>query len=195
MGSAVRLLMITGLLTFAVASCDNDYPLPPTACDDWCFASQRANCQEDWPEKCVSGCEFESRFGSRCDEAWQSRYECYRSASTSDFFCSNGFSRIRQGLCDDEEQAWAYCAFPVPSRCGESCEAWRERCPDVELSSCWEDCARVPYACEATAVEFLDCASDEQPTCSAESVYDTPACDTERSELILCLQQMRPDSG
>jgi len=44
-------------LLCCVGACDTPYPLPPTACDDHCNATQRANCSDDDPAACVRDCE------------------------------------------------------------------------------------------------------------------------------------------
>jgi hypothetical protein len=157
------------------ASCDNGYPLPPTPCDDWCLVLQRAGCEEDWPEKCVSGCESELRASRGCEDEWQARYACYQQASDDDFFCGDELSRLRAGICDDEQEALWECSAPLASRCGKVCEMLAEACPDTELESCWESCVAVSSS-EDSAIAFLDCVRDEPLDCTAPLLYETSAC-------------------
>jgi hypothetical protein len=42
---AVLLSVVAGL----TGGCQNDYPLEPTACDDWCYATERGDCAPQDP--------------------------------------------------------------------------------------------------------------------------------------------------
>jgi hypothetical protein len=134
-----------------------DYPIAPTACDDWCLATQRAGCEEDYPEGCVSNCEERAigRRFPRCEPEWLELTACYRRSPDADFLCVEEESRPRP-VCIDERVALTACAFPLRGQCLAAC--LREA----------RDCGRPELACEAR------CRS--QP----------PGCDEQQRALYVC---------
>jgi hypothetical protein len=152
------LLLAASSLGLAHLRCEGgDYPIAPTACDDWCLVTQRAGCEEDYPEGCVSNCEERSlgRRFPRCEPEWLTLTECYRHAPDAAFLCVEDESRPAP-ICIDERVALTACAFPLRGRCLEVC--LREA----------RDCGRPTLACEAR------CRS--QP----------PGCDDQQRALFAC---------
>jgi hypothetical protein len=128
--ASVPLLLLAGLVA---SGCDSPYPLAPTACDDWCLATQRASCEDDYPEGCVSNCEDRSigrRFPS-CEAPWQTLTQCYLAAADSDFQCIDDESRPRP-ICIDERVAYGACASPLRGSCLQVCFRQAVECAQTE---------------------------------------------------------------
>ncbi len=55
-GLKMSALVVLGL-PGATSGCQGDYPIAPTACDEWCNASIEGDCFDYDPAACVASCE------------------------------------------------------------------------------------------------------------------------------------------
>jgi len=118
-------------LSFAVAccalsasfSCEDDYPLEPTFCDDWCHATLRAACGEE-PENCVRDCEL-TKASEDCFGSQRRLLACYEEARDSDFVCAGtGFdreTRVKPDVCQTQRDALYECEAPGIGTCLALC--------------------------------------------------------------------------
>lgn len=140
-----------------LVGCDSTYTEPPTRCDDWCLATQRANCADDWPQQCVTKCEF---FGpgrySQCLPAWEALLDCYAATNDAMFQCVGATSQPRPGVCQRERSRYERCAQPVIGGCLESCSARAHACTGFDETGCISGCGEVPTDC-LEAVPYFDC--------------------------------------
>ena len=62
-----------------LGGCQDEYPLEPTRCDDWCRVEERVTCNDLAPAECVSQCE--GQFGIRehpeCTAQFDTALACY----------------------------------------------------------------------------------------------------------------------
>jgi hypothetical protein len=152
-----------------LCSCDPAYPIAPTACDDWCFATQRAGCEEDYPEGCVSECEDSSagRTYPECEARWLELIDCYRTASNADFHCVDDASRPRP-ICRQERAALAECISPVAGRsCMASCLREVAECGPPERD-CEGDCETPTAGCEHEDRALYECRLTVPVLCEGE---------------------------
>lgn len=183
--SFVVILGFAALSLLAIAGCEGEYSLAPTACDDYCFAKQRADCEEDWPDECVEQCEI-SGSPSRapeCAAEFDAMLACYQSLDDGDFECVYELSEPRPGLCEDETLAHEFCLGPVYYRCLTLCETKVEHCEGFELRTCMPGCTNIPYWCESIAVARLDCELLDELACPV-----SPSCTEISNELSDCLR-------
>jgi len=183
-------LIAAGLGVWLLRCDAGDYPIAPTACDDWCLVTQRANCEEDYPEGCVSRCEDRSlgRRFPRCEPEWLELTECYRRVPDSDFLCVEEESRPGP-ICIDERVALTACAFPLRGDCLAVCLREARDCGRPELAcdarcrlqppGC-DDEQRALYACQLA--QPVDCQAPETDT---RDVSEIP-CITEIGALLEC---------
>ncbi|HEY6559244.1 MAG TPA: hypothetical protein VI072_18295, partial [Polyangiaceae bacterium] len=136
--------------------CDaDDYPLPPTFCDDWCRVIRRVPCDEE-PENCVRTCE-RSRGPAQCQQAYRVLLGCYAGTPASEFSCSDeGFNEVarpNEHICRTERDTLIECAYPNVRACLDVCRTLedahqqdasagssRVRCPSRDVpcdSLCW----------------------------------------------------------
>ncbi|HTV24679.1 MAG TPA: hypothetical protein VMG12_38570 [Polyangiaceae bacterium] len=171
--------------------CDGgDYPIAPTACDDWCLVTQRAGCEEDYPEGCVSNCEDRSigRRFPRCEPEWSSLTQCYRAEPDSSFLCVEDESRPRP-VCIDERVALTACAFPLRGQCLEACLREARDCGQPQLQ-CEARCRSQPPGCDDEQRALYACqlaqpADCQPPTTDTRDVSEIP-CITEIGALLEC---------
>lgn len=160
MSLAVRSAFLRSALLLGGAllvRCQPDYPLAPTPCDDWCFATQRAGCDEDDPERCVSSCEDDELTlpRSRCEEQWRSLSECYLQAPTEDFLCVEEESRPRP-ICIAERVALAACGSPESGSCLASCLRQADECGRPRRA-CELECRFSTPGCSSPAIALYQC--------------------------------------
>lgn len=170
--------------------CDvGDYPIAPTACDDWCLVTQRAGCEEDYPEGCVSNCEERAigRRFPRCEPEWLELTECYRSAADADFVCVEEESRPRP-ICIDERVALTACAFPLRGQCLAACLREARDCGTPELE-CEARCRSQPPGCDEQQRALYACQLEQPAYCgSGENPRDVSQipCIVEIGALLEC---------
>lgn len=83
-------------------ACSGGYPLEPTACDDWCDATQGrwlSSCQDYSPAGCVSQCEVQQLDQPECRPAYDVAIECFR---TTPGASSQRCYYPQEPLCQDE---------------------------------------------------------------------------------------------
>jgi hypothetical protein len=172
------------LLCAGLVDCEGGYPIAPTACDDWCLATERASCEEDYPEGCVSACE-DRAIGRRypdCEAPWLTLGECYRQAPDTDFQCVEDESRPRP-ICASERVATATCVSPVVGSCVEACLRQAIECRQPQLR-CEQRCLRFNFGCERLELELYECQLAGPADCQ------DPDTDTRPVEDIPCIAQI-----
>jgi hypothetical protein len=173
-------LLLAGLSS---VRCDSPYPLAPTACDDWCLATQRAGCEEDYPEGCVSECEDRARRRlPRCQPAWQTLLLCYFAASDADFQCIDDESRPKP-VCIDERVALSACASPLRGLCLQVCFRKAVECGEPERL-CEAECRPGPSNCQPLEQALFECELREPVDCSE------PLVETRDASEIPCLVEI-----
>lgn len=164
----LRALLAAGLSLSLLPSCEGGgYPIAPTACDDWCLVTQRAGCEEDYPEGCVSDCEDRSigRRFPRCEPEWLVLTECYRRAPDAAFLCVEEESRPGP-VCIDERVALTACAFPLRGSCLEACLRVARDCDRPELA-CEARCRSQPPGCDEQQRALYACQLARPADCSS----------------------------
>ena len=105
------------MLLLVLGACQNDYPLEPTPCDDFCFATERVSCGFNDPASCVAECEAQKTASPapECQQAWQSMLDCYR-ALPDEALCpwTSGAREFYQTPCSAESAAYYGCSGPHP---------------------------------------------------------------------------------
>ena len=178
----LRLAAFAGIGLSAV-ECDSPYPIAPTACDDWCLATQRAGCEEDYPEGCVSDCEDRAtRRPARCEPAWLELTECYRQAADEDFLCVEEESRPRP-ICVDERVALSSCTSELRGTCLQVCLREAIACGTPEVR-CEARCFPQNPGCEERERALYECQLQHPPDCEA------PEPDTRDPSEIPCLLEI-----
>jgi hypothetical protein len=104
-------------------SCEDDYPLAPTFCDDWCRVTLRSGCDEQ-PGNCVRDCEL-TKASDDCSARQRRLLECYADASPTSFVCTGGdFQqeiRVDPAVCQAERDALYECEAPGIGTCLSMC--------------------------------------------------------------------------
>lgn len=178
------------LLAPVLPHCQPDYPLAPTACDDWCYATQRAGCEEDYPEGCVSDCEEKAvgRRIPRCEPPWRALGDCYRAAPDSDFLCVADESRPLP-ICGPERIALADCISPTTGSCVASCLREAAECPQP-ARACESECRLLTPGCDAADRALYECRLTQPVDCRSSGPDQRPAeqipCLAETLTLLAC---------
>ncbi len=176
------------LAAVALTSCGGDYPIAPTACDDWCLATQRANCDEDDPLDCVRECEDDSLIGNypACVNDWNKLKDCYQNASSANFVCEEGHSRPVPMLCSDELLRSSYCASKTIGLCAENCLRFASECGGTD-QDCIDQCQSASVDCEQEQQAWYRCSLDAPVDCDEASHPDrlTP-CLSPLEDLLVC---------
>lgn len=99
--------------TILAAACQGEYPIAPTACDEWCDATQGLTCGGFYdPAGCVSECEEQNLTGVACRAPFEVVLACFRDTpEAAATHCSDGFE---VPLCQDELQALYACLNEAP---------------------------------------------------------------------------------
>lgn len=184
-----KLLVVCLLLA---QGCENDYPIAPTACDDWCHATQRADCKEDEsPDDCVSNCEATAlgRRFPRCEPEWLELTDCYLQAPDSAFVCVADYSQPLDSVCLEERRRANYCVSETTGLCFDQCVRKTEMCGG-SLTDCEWECSSSTTGCDSQQIELYRCISEVAIVCvpdgSAESVDDRACCEP-WGQLVECL--------
>lgn len=112
------------LIAAGLSSCESEYPLEPTFCDDWCRATLRAGCDEE-PENCVRACE-QTKASEPCFDLQRELLQCYEDASDDAFLCVDGFggdTRVRPETCQGQRDRLFECEAPGIGLCLDACRA------------------------------------------------------------------------
>src|SRR5688572_2943370 len=152
----LRVLLQCSSTAALLASCQPEYSLAPTPCDDWCLATQRAGCEEDYPERCVSTCEDDFRRVRRaCESQWLTLSECYLQSPAQDFACVQEQSRPRP-ICVPERVGLAACGSPESGACVASCLRQADEC-GRPYRDCEFECLFVTPGCAEPAIALYEC--------------------------------------
>jgi len=102
----------SALFAVALAGCQGDYPIAPTACDDWCNTSVEVDCYDYDPASCVADCERQGFMSKpECAGEVDAAMECYRTLSPGERSCSGP----RGVPCTNEYSAVIRCLNPPPN--------------------------------------------------------------------------------
>jgi hypothetical protein len=106
-----RLTLAFGLLA---AGCQGEYPIAPTACDEWCHATKGFGCGFYDPAGCVSDCERQQfTRNNACRPVFDAALRCFQNTpGAADQHCS--FDGLGTRPCEAELQALYECASEVP---------------------------------------------------------------------------------
>ena len=160
---AARPLTLAGL-ALLTGACRGEYRLPPTACDDYCHAVERADCSDDYPADCVRDCE-KSRSQSSCDAQWQTLDNCYAAAEDSAFVCVNDRSQPAK-VCLPERRALSECMSAGSGPCFDECLRQVDSC-GATLSDCEAGCHDAGPGCAGASHDYYACLQDYPPDCRA----------------------------
>jgi hypothetical protein len=160
--STVRAATVAWGCLLAVAACQGEYSLAPTACDDHCRAIQRADCSEDYPADCVRDCE-NVRHSWACDETQRAVAACYAAVDAADFACVNDHSQPGS-ICLPERRALSECLAPGSGACFDQCVRQAEAC-GTSLSDCEAGCQEPTPGCEQASNAYNTCLLDVPVEC------------------------------
>jgi hypothetical protein len=167
-----------------VSACSDPYPIPATDCDDFCYATQRAECSEDYPEGCVSQCEREAvgRRYPKCQGLWHELTACYSAAPDDAFACVADESRPGD-ICLSERAALAECASLGGDLCVRNCFHQANEC-STDPAECEAHCYAPSEGCQAEQIAYDTCALEAPVYCG------TPEQDTRQPEDIPCFGEI-----
>jgi hypothetical protein len=138
--------------------CANEYPIPPTFCDDFCRATLRPGCDTE-PENCVRECQLQP-IGAACEAHQQALLRCYQSADDDAFECSGfGGTRVKGGVCETARDALLICELPQMEPCLEVCRPYQATLDERVLSpvdaGVTERCPLLHQSCEGICWNLL----------------------------------------
>jgi hypothetical protein len=108
MRSGVWLWSLAGL---AFSGCAGDYPLEPTACDDYCRATKGLQCDFYSPASCVSHCESDHKGAELCRAQLGAVITCFDSTPGALEAGCSFFSS--EAACGQELGALDECSSPL----------------------------------------------------------------------------------
>jgi hypothetical protein len=124
--SALGLIASSAALGFL--SCEGEYQLEPTFCDDWCLVASAEGCEMQ-PDECVKDCEL-TKASADCFALQRDLLECYEDVDRSKFLClGQGFgaeTRVSGGFCQAERDALFECEAPGIGTCLALCRSTQE---------------------------------------------------------------------
>jgi hypothetical protein len=179
-------------VTFAVllaghaSGCDPDYPIAPTPCDDYCRATQRADCEDDLPHRCVAECEavLYPHETPECHDAFVAWTECLTDAPDDRFACVSGRSRPALATCHVTQTSFYACTSSSTFRCYAFCTRSGPGCPAiVNTEECLYECTNWFLQCPRETSSYLDCALRLSESCAEEAEL----CAARHSHLGQCL--------
>jgi hypothetical protein len=142
------------LLGLVSSACDAGYPIAATACDDYCRAQQRADCEDDAPADCVRDCEA-LRPSSDCDATLSALGACYESSDASAFSCEDDRTKVAP-VCLTERRALAECRLPGSGPCFDECQRQSESCQG-NLDDCERGCLHTSPRCQRASEHYNAC--------------------------------------
>lgn len=175
-----------GLLFVA---CRSDYPIAPTACDDYCLALQRGDCKDDQPADCVRSCEQERSRAAGCDASLATLSDCYAHSGAREFSCADDHTLVG-AVCLDERRAWNECKRPGSGLCFDECVRQHVTCQS-SLDDCEFGCQSPAPGCEEAANAYYACIRHFPAEChvwgevDARSADEIP-CVSEVAALFAC---------
>jgi hypothetical protein len=188
-------------------SCEDEYPLAATFCDDWCRATLRAGCGEE-PENCVRDCEL-TKASEDCFGRHRRLLACYETASDSGFVCAGmGFqreTRVQPGVCQAERDALYECEAPGIGTCLALCRVQQTEQLDralegetglVDFARLALDAGAAPLCpaldqpCESLCFSLLGFSSESLDVALVDSeAYATDAGPRDPAEIRRCIEQ------
>jgi len=141
-------------VALAICGCDSGYPIDPTACDDFCRALQRADCQDDAPADCVRDCEAR-RASPDCDASLTALGECYAESDPSAFTCDDDRTKVGP-VCHAERRALDECVAPGSGVCFDECVRQSESCHG-SLDDCELGCLHPSPRCREASQSYSAC--------------------------------------
>ena len=177
----------------AAASCGSDYPLAPTPCDDWCRATLRADCENDFPDECVASCLVNDApvLLPICASEWDALQACYERGQAEDFFCEpSGHSRPFPNMCGEARTNFAICESEARSiaSCVQFCEMAADAVIGLEGDACRTLCEGDIPGCSVSTYQqcvTLACTENQALQCSTEELFDI--CRNDLATLAACL--------
>lgn len=169
-------------LCWVLSACDGGYPLPPTACDEWCRTSQRKQCPDDNPVNCVSQCESERTLSAHCDQLLLAQIECYDRIPDDAFACDPYSTYLSRPHCDQERYAFQSCGS-IENECFAFCENFVARCEGQSIISCATGCY-VDERCWEPFQSYYACLDHEGLACDASNI--DLICQSEGAKLDAC---------
>jgi hypothetical protein len=148
--------------------CENRYPIAATACDDWCFATQRRDCADDSPEGCVSACEQTgiTRQNPECEALRLDLTACFRDAPAEQFSCVADQSQPADA-CLPERRRLLECSAPtIGASCFDDCQRTAAACGSNEWN-CEQSCFDISARCFAQYGAMYQCKQSLPPDCAA----------------------------
>ncbi len=101
------------MLACLASACQGDYPIAPTACDEWCYVTESWECGKNYqrdPAVCVATCERQGITANpECSAELTAVLECFRGLSESEKSCGHG-----EILCRVQLDAFTRCRFAPP---------------------------------------------------------------------------------
>jgi hypothetical protein len=96
-------------IALGCSGCQDEYPIAPTRCDQWCEATKSTQCGYYDPAACVASCESQGYGGESCTEAFDAALACFRHAPDLASYCSwrTPYDSLS---CQVEQQALYRCA-------------------------------------------------------------------------------------
>jgi hypothetical protein len=88
-----------------LSGCAGDYPLPPTACDDYCHGTRDLQCGLFYyPAQCVSQCERDLKGDEACREQLTGVLSCFATSNAAERRCrayeSYPWNEVDASLCE-----------------------------------------------------------------------------------------------
>jgi hypothetical protein len=110
---------VVALIAALSSACQNDYPLEPTPCDDWCYATERVACGNNDPASCVAACEADGNVPGppQCRELWEAALSCYEKLP-DEAVCpwQLGHGEAFSDACGPEMSAYMSCIYGIEPR-------------------------------------------------------------------------------
>jgi len=185
--SSLRVYLPWVVCLLLAQGCENDYPIAPTTCDDWCHATERADCQEDEsPDNCVSNCEATAvgRRFPRCEPEWIELTDCYLEAPNSAFVCVADHSQPSDSVCLEQRRQANYCVSELTGLCFDHCVRAVEMCGG-SLTDCEWKCSSSTHGCDSQQIDLYRCLSEKAIVCGSEE--SVPGCCEPWLQLLECL--------
>lgn len=99
-------------------SCQGDYPIPATRCDQWCELTRQRLCEDSGPAECVMSCERAGLGSAQCQVEFEAALSCIQ--NTPPIRCDLYEARP----CSDSIQLLSSCAeralHPNPPKCSKT---------------------------------------------------------------------------
>jgi hypothetical protein len=168
----------------AAPSCQGEYPIAPTLCDEWCHAAQTDDCGFGGPASCVAACEREGLTRADCRQQFDEALACYRGTPREEL-CFPHFP------CSEQEGALRLCVSDP------ACAAWCEAtqglgCGATETLFCVGTCqgTLLRSNCRSQFDEALACYRQHtrQELCEAWSSASGLPCEEQMQALRLCIR-------